>query len=383
MIEKGGKETNSDGKIFHIETEHGTVLRTFFEVLKDALNEAVIEITKGSTTPDKIKKIIENESDSESDDETSNNSTDDSTDDSNSESNDESDNESEEESDEDTKKKTKKKNTTETKDMQQTNTSTKKGGMKILTLNEQKTLILHAKLHSDRFLKFDCKYELFNLGINLVEVHSFMRNIDRDGVLSMYIDEDNKQRIIFQVLNSEKGVDSKYKLKLMDINKKQYNIPPPDFDMHVTMSCEEFHKMCREMNNLGSYLAITCSSNKIEFACKGNSSECEKTYVNGGSVSIRVSKRDDKKNNEPKIVREVYELKNINLFNKCVNLCDTVELRLRNKYPLFITYTVGCLGEMTVGLTPADEGLIAKGANYNEEDEKYYESENNIKMKNT
>jgi len=388
-------------------------LSEIIAVLKDVLHETPVTIMKGdgATKPKKVEhreeeqpvkrgrkpKIAPKEevkkkkydTDSESDDDES----DDKIEDDDSSARSESSKSDDGESSDDEKPSKKEDDTTEKKPA---------GGIKILNINENKTLILYVKLLSENFLEFSCKYDTFDIGLDLVQAYNYFRNIEKEGILNMYVDEDEKQKIVFQVVNAEKESDSKYKLKLMDINKKIYDVPPPEFDMVVNMKTEDFHKMCREMSNVGNHMAITCSDKKIEFKCKGSIAELEKTFYNGDNVKIMVASDDDPveegeedkkgkkdkkdkkkeiKKSEPKIVREIYELRNLSLFNKCTNLCEGIQLLLKNKYPLFIRYTVTSLGEMTVGFAPADESLIGKNTNYNEENDAFYDEEDKVKMK--
>jgi proliferating cell nuclear antigen len=196
----------------------------------------------------------------------------------------------------------------------------------------------------------------------------------------MYINKTDKQRIVVDV-ESDKS-KTNYKLKLQDTNKKNYKIPPPIFDMTVIMETAEFHKICNEMSQISEFMGITCSQNKIEFTSKGSCSELKKVYENGKGVKITVSKSPDEKKNEPKIVQEIYELKNLLMFRKCVNLCGDVRIFLKNIQPLFIKYTIAALGEMSIGLSPVSDNEISKNANYDEKYDEHYDEDNeNIKMK--
>uniref|UniRef100_A0A6C0ED30 Proliferating cell nuclear antigen PCNA N-terminal domain-containing protein n=1 Tax=viral metagenome TaxID=1070528 RepID=A0A6C0ED30_9ZZZZ len=353
--------TREKDRIIEIETEHAYDLKSLFEVLKDVLHETPIEITRGSKQNNKKE---ESESEDESDDDS-----------------DESDSDSDKKK-KAVKKAVKKKPSPKTKKK----TNSKNDGMiKILTLNENKTLIVSVKLEASNFTNFYAKYDTYDIGIDLNHLHNFMRSVDKDGTLTILIREDDKQKIVFKIENKERKSDDEFKLKLMDINKKQYKIPEQEFDMKVTMKTEDFHKMCRDMSTIGIYMAITCTDKKIEFSCKGSVSERTKTFRNGTGATIRVvDKSEDKKLKDKKlnIIKEIYDLRNLTLFNKCSNLCENIEILLRNKNPLFIIYRVATLGEMKVGFVPVDESLLNKNSNYNDQEDKYYEDgQDDIKIK--
>ena len=48
----------------------------------------------------------------------------------------------------------------------------------------------------------------------------------------------------------------------------------------------------------------------------------------------------------------VFALKHLVLFSKCTNLCASIELYLKNDYPLIIEYMVASLGEIKLCLAP-------------------------------
>ena len=50
------------------------------------------------------------------------------------------------------------------------------------------------------------------------------------------------------------------------------------------------------------------------------------------------------------IVQGVFELKYLTMFTKCTNLCPSIELYLKNDYPLVLRYMVANLGEIRLVL---------------------------------
>ena len=63
-----------------------------------------------------------------------------------------------------------------------------------------------------------------------------------------------------------------------------------------------------------------------------------------------------KKNTNPEeIIQGLFALKHLVLFSKCTNLCPSIELYLKNDYPLIIKYLVASLGEIKLCLAPKIE----------------------------
>src|SRR5690606_28305411 len=77
----------------------------------------------------------------------------------------------------------------------------------------------------------------------------------------------------------------------------------------------------------------------------------------GGKVtkSYRDINYNDKKKDKPdQVVQGIYELRNLMGFSKCNKLCNTIEIYLKNDFPLVLVIAVATLGKMYVFLTPIE-----------------------------
>ena len=365
-------------KIIRIETVHAQDLKTLFDVLKEVLNEFKMDFIRD----DNVEPADADSDASKSDD----------SDDSNKESNSDDDSElgsgssSESESEPahaSAKTKSKSKITGNgsasasvsasasgsglAKPKKQSN-----GGIRIIELDEHQTLLIYVKLNASQFYDFYVKYPIYTIGLDLLTFHKFLKTIDKESVLTMHIDKDDEQNIVYNVKNVDKPNSATFTQKLMDLDTGKQTIPSQsDFELMVTMETNDFHKLCREMNQFSDYVEITCTSKEITFKCQGDSTTYMKKFSNSDkSVQILVS--GEKQNKKPVIVQAIYELRYIVYFGKCVNLCTEIQLYLKNDYPLFIHYTIAVLGRMLIGLTPVDEKAIKKDNDYDEKNDKFY-----------
>lgn len=406
-------------KILDIVTEHTFEIKTLFEVLKENLNEAKIDIIRdanqqNNTELKKKKNTAGDSSDSESEEETTKKNKKNAkkkTKDSSDESDDEpksktskkvlkstakknkkskktnsSDDESDDESDKKKNKKIQKKNkktdsSSDESEDESDDESTQKskndkanggGGIRILALDEHQTLLIYVKLNADQFVNFYVKPTIHSIGLDLIQFHKFMKTVDKDSVMRIYIDKDDEQNIVFELQNNVKNNSSIYKQKLLDIDDNTKKLPQEtNFEMSVTMDTADFRKICTEMNQFSEYVEITCTSKEITFKCQGDSNAFVKSFKNSeAGVKIISLKNNGTKGSN--IVQAIYNLKHLVTFGKCVNLCDGMQLFLKNDYPLFINYHVGPLGKMLVGLSPVDEKAIKRDNDYDENIDKYY-----------
>ena len=360
----------SDKHIFEIKTEHAQPIKTLFEVLKEVLEDVNLELKRDDTNADNTKESeseyssdsnSEDESDSEneSEDESDNNSSVDG--DNNSEDESESESDSASDSDSDDEKKS-----TNDNDNEKNNEELKKRGyIRTMAVDPTKSIFIHLKLDSKNFTKFRCKPPKKIIGVNLMHFHKLIKSMDKDDNLTLFLkstDNDNLWIKRYNAIRKKETIDN---MCLIDLNKEKYNIPPTRFEAVVKMQSSEFHKVCREMSNIGDFVEIQCINNKIIFKCKGDYTGRTVTYTDNqktdsdsdsdadekskGCVCIKHSPEDPSNLN---IVKEIYDLRNITLFNKFTSLCPAVQLYMKNDYPLIVKYTVATLGHILVCFTP-------------------------------
>lgn len=400
------------GKILEVQTEHVIPFKMLIEVLKEILNDVTIEAIRD----DAMNKVVQSVSDNESDNEEVNDSEEENND---SEEENDSDefNESEESEDEkyskgkknkmtnaqlknskdtklrgkdiappprgkvEDKKSNKKIDSTQLsnrgKDTKQNKIENKKekekereedesksGGLKIMTVDPTKTLLIQMKLDSKQFSIFRCKPATYDICISLVQLHKLLKSLDKDDTLTISIDDDDEQHVVLKVDNQEKKCESTYNLKLMDLDKKSYKIPPIAFDAVITLDATEFHKICREMNNIAEFVEIKVTPKSITYSCTGDSSDRSTTYYPGeNGIKIKFG------NTKIEIVQGIFELKYLVLFTKCASLCNDIQIFMKNSYPICIKYTVATLGKILLCLAPVDE-THNKGS-FSDDDELY------------
>jgi len=331
-----------EGRVIEYMLEHTNtgIFRNLFEVLGQVLHELrLVHI--------KPEKPIKNDAESSSDDDSDNS------------------------DDEDTKVKTKKEETKKDE-----------GGIKILEVNDHQTIIVHVRLLAKNFYAFDCKYDKYIVGIEPQTMFNFIKNIDKEGLMTVYINEEKKQLINIELNNIEKKNKATYQFRLMDLDEHNKQIPGPQFDVIIEMKTDDFHNMCKEMATHGKYIGITCTEKKIEFKCKGNAGVIQKEFENGGSVNIKLinNEKSDKTKKEAKIVSEIFDLHNIIMFTKCRSFCSNIQLLLQNKKPLFVRYEVASLGVMQIGFVPVNDDSLSRNINYDQKLDQFY-PENNVNMK--
>lgn len=295
-------------RILELKTEHTIPFKTIFEVLKDVLSEVTITIEKNGNAKmeENRKQRRRRKQDSATD------------------------------SDDDTGKQI-------------------TGGMKIMTMDSTQSMLIHMKLEGKEFAEFKCGPDILPLGINLAMFNRALRILEKEDTLTIYVDNNEPQIINIQAENPDKGVMTSYRLKLMDLNNAVFNVPSIEYEASITMNSSEFHKLCREMSQIAEYVEIKCTLKNLSFTCKGDCAERTSVYfVNDNGISISFAGSG---NNKLNIIQGIYELKNFVLFTKCSNLCNDIQIFMKNDYPLAINYQIATLGKILLCMSPITQEL--------------------------
>lgn len=218
-------------------------------------------------------------------------------------------------------------------------------GMKIISMDNSHVVLVHLKLDACKFEHYHCESKIV-IGVNMLNMYKLIRAINSNDILTLFIDADDMNHLGIKIENGEKNTKTTYKLNLLDLDNQKITIDSADFNSVITLPSIDFQKICRDMNNIADFVEIKNVDTQLILSCKGDFC-CQETIIadneNGNAIS---SKKCDE------IVQGIFNLKYLVLFTKCTNLCNTVELYLKNDYPLLIKYTVASLGEIKLALAP-------------------------------
>ncbi len=374
--------------ILEFKTEHTSTFKALFDLLKDIFDDLNMECTRDDEMNKKLDDDIPNNNNdttdndmssamktqtkknkkkktqqNESDDDTSNKDTDKNT---NKDTNKNTNKDMNKDTNKDMNKDTDKNTDNKTND----DDKKKAGGIKIVALDKTQTLLVNVKLDAKKFDVFKMSKRVFDIGININQLfYKSLKFLQKEDSLTMSVNSKDKDYLTLKIHNNEKCYDTHDKIKLMDINKAHYDIPPCKFDAVITIDTSEFHNICKEMAQTEKVMEIRCTKKSLTFTGKGDSSGKSKTYLPADDgVKIKFDK-DCKQD----IVQGIYELNHLTTFtNKSQALCQRMQIFMKNNYPLVIRFTVATLGKILFCISPYDEERIGKEF---DDDDEYYNQE--------
>jgi len=248
-------------------------------------------------------------------------------------------------------------------------------GFKIVTMDNSRVVLVHLKLDASGFEHFYCDGTIV-LGVNMLNLYKIIKTVNSYDTLTLFVTRDNVNQLGIRIDKQEKDTFSCYKLNLLDLKYENLSIPPADFASVITLPSNDFQKICRDMHNIAENIDITKVNNKLILSCKGDFCTQETVITDhnvaeegggGGEASVdgetnstiktetRVSSKVTTAtvtNHTDEIIQGVFSLKYLCLFTKCTNLSNTVEIYMKNDYPLIVKYTVARLGRVKLCVCP-------------------------------
>jgi len=214
-------------------------------------------------------------------------------------------------------------------------------GMKIVSMDTSMVVLVHLKLDANKFEYYTCSGKV-TIGVNMLNFYKLIRTINSNDTLSLFIEGADKNHLGIKIENSEKNTKTTFKLDLMDLDHPKIQVDPADFNAVITIPSVDFQKICRDMNNIAEFVEMKNIGNQLILSCKGDFCSQETILADSDTYNCMTTSSTSKNNEE--IVQGVFNLKYLVLFTKCTNLCNTVELYLKNDYPLVVQYLVASLG---------------------------------------
>ena len=221
-------------------------------------------------------------------------------------------------------------------------------GIKVVSVDETHTVLVYLRLLSDRFEHFYCPVK-YLIGVNMIYFFKLIKTMGNNDSLTLYLPAATPDKLGIRMENSEQSRVTNYFLKLFDTDVEINQIPSLNFTSIIHMPSTDIQKICRYMNALGDKLdvEITSSGSDLIFRCTGEFAEQE-TILSDNNSTMKVQKVPG----STEIVQGIFQLKHLVLFTKCTSLCPSIEMYLKNDYPMILRYTVANLGEVKLVLAP-------------------------------
>jgi len=234
----------------------------------------------------------------------------------------------------------------------------KKDGIVVIDIDSSQAVLVKIHLAASKFEEYTV-HEDIDIGVEMITLYKILKSTGTNDTLTLSMDDSNRSQLNIRIDNGKKGSKSISQMKLSDLDAVTYNIDTVKFDTVITLPSQDFQQICRDMDNYSDKTIITKVENELQFSCSSDTINKQITYMIGTCDDGRLGDGlSYLKNDDPEeIIRGVFLLEHLMSFTKCTNLCNYVELNLRNDYPLIIKYSVGDLGTIRLCLAQNNVGV--------------------------
>jgi proliferating cell nuclear antigen len=239
----------------------------------------------------------------------------------------------------------------------------KSGGIHAITMAMSNNVLLHLKLDATHFDYFNCVRDKFVAGINTTLLFKVMKTMNNNDTITIFVDDEDENKLGIKFENKQNNFISTKKINLFDIDEYEIEIPPTKFNTVINMPSPFLNKIIRDLNSLGDIVDIKSINKKLVLTTIGETvgDEIEIGESDNG-VTILTEDAD-------LIFQGNYDLRYLNTFCKCTNLCANVDIFMKNDYPLVIRYFVASLGTIYLCLSSKTDPSSLEYDDNDEEDE--------------
>jgi proliferating cell nuclear antigen len=203
-------------------------------------------------------------------------------------------------------------------------------GMYIVTLDTARTSLVDIYLAADNFEEYHCEQDEIIAGINISNTFKLLKTITNNDVLQIEIN--SKEHMNIEISSEAKKTNTKFQLKLLDINESRIEVPDVEMTTVTTLPSADFQRLCRDMSNIGTDIEIRRVGKEIKLKCEGDFASQE--------TSIECPEESPE-------ITGLYSLKYMNIFTKATSMCASMQViqETGNRF-LILKYNVANLGEL-------------------------------------
>ena len=205
-------------------------------------------------------------------------------------------------------------------------------GMRIVTLDTARVTLVHMFLPAENFEAYSCESEVI-AGLNMSNTHKLLKSVTNNDSLTMRME--GRDVLDIEIENTVKHSTTTFRLKLLDINEDDLNVPEIDLDVVTTIPSVDFQRIARDMANLSTEMTIKRRASSLELSCAGDFADQMTTLDCAPSDKLTE-------------MSGTYPLKYINMYTKATNLCSSVQLFqfCEPEMPIVFRYAIANLGEI-------------------------------------
>ncbi len=129
-----------------------------------------------------------------------------------------------------------------------------KDGLRMIAMDNTRTVLVHLRLHADKFEKYAYSTGAPRLvvGLNTDHLYRIVKTATNEDTLTFAVSQDDANHLNVILENGEKKCVTTYRLNLLDRDDNDITMPEREFSTRITMPSLDFQKICRDMTLLSA-----------------------------------------------------------------------------------------------------------------------------------
>lgn len=241
-------------------------------------------------------------------------------------------------------------------------------GLEMNTTDLSRSIFIKIQISNNELFEFNCIKEKYQLGINLEKLNKMIKLIEKEDTINIYLNENDISHLFFEIKRATTKGKKILKLPLVELNYEDKPSKKINYEKIITTSPHIYKKIFRELDDFEN-VKINCTNKKILFTyIDDNGTEINDEYI------LNIDEINIENFSSSKEFTGTYPTKYLVLFVKCANLCEELEIYMKNEFTLTIQFPTKSFGTIIISLSPINEECI-KNVDYD-----YSEDEDTVKI---
>lgn len=223
-------------------------------------------------------------------------------------------------------------------------------GIRVVAMDVSHVVLVHLKLHADKFEMYRCTQPI-QLGINMLNLYKIIKTVSNSDTLTFFVEDGDMNHLGICIENAQKNSRTTYNLNLLDLDGSKITVHPSEFSSVITLPSTDVQKIFRDLNQVSELVEIKRVRNDLIFKSYQGDFCSQETVISDTNVRDTGQDIDSSEtNSDSDIIQGLFAPKYLVMFTRCSSLSSTVDIMLKNDFPIIFMYGVASLGTLKLCL---------------------------------
>jgi proliferating cell nuclear antigen len=215
-------------------------------------------------------------------------------------------------------------------------------GIYMRITDSNKRILIDMQMNHENFITYKVRNRI-SIGLNQSHFYKMLKSIKKKDSISLFIDDNSSLDLGIEIIPKEKNRVTTSYVKIQNIQNLDIDLPS-GYEKPILIPSNEFQKMIKDMNNIGSTIVISSKNRQVKFKCDAES--VYKREVLFGE--------EDPDHTSPEVLQS-FDTEMLARISKISGLNTTMQIHQAANMPLKITSSIGNLGSIAIYLKSKDQ----------------------------